>query len=632
MRSKSEEVPKTDTKKFLREQVLNSCGACRDCASILLSGGNTVIDGDSTCSSSPKTCSICLGTLSSSVLDHETETAIVDAFLPYGTFDPDLMVTVTAGNPDDGIPKGRASRDISKEAPTISIPSVIMLRAYAAICYLELTMKNGPRNGDPQSKIHWCSPNSYYTRAKELIKQKLESKLSALAKESDATPPSTKALNSNKRGRDDDNENEEEGYMNCHILYTTTRPFPKALSCDESQYAKKRNRQRFRGSDPTLKQGGDPRANLETRAGAADATSLSLVQRAMDSHTGKLMETKERLATWIIEEAKLLSSPEEEGCKVYAAAWRLPFYVGGRYTKSRRDVSQSPFYVQEKGKTIKKGVSSVEEEICPVFSRACGGISNRNNSFVEQQPSEQQAQEDSTKPGKVVYGLCKFHASGREDIDVRMMASAGPMSGRPFVLMVIDAFRIPTKEQMDWAVRTINCIDRDEPIYQNNLYGKNAKGGVGIDSLSITTSYHYRNLQSDTESKVKHYGCKCWSQTPLPSQEKLDNLLTKNTSTVITQKTPLRVLHRRANLDRIRQVLTMKATRVDDHWFTLKLSTSAGTYVKEFVHGDLGRSVPSVGGILGCRADILELDCEGIGFEDDYEDDEGGERGERGKK
>eukprot|EP00591_Stephanopyxis_turris_P005009 CAMPEP_0195515680 /NCGR_PEP_ID=MMETSP0794_2-20130614/6664_1 /TAXON_ID=515487 /ORGANISM="Stephanopyxis turris, Strain CCMP 815" /LENGTH=76 /DNA_ID=CAMNT_0040644139 /DNA_START=840 /DNA_END=1070 /DNA_ORIENTATION=+ len=76
----------------------------------------------------------------------------------------------------------------------------------------------------------------------------------------------------------------------------------------------------------------------------------------------------------------------------------------------------------------------------------------------------------------------------------------------------------------------------------------------------------------------------------------------------------------------------MKATRVDDHWFTLKLSTSAGTYVKEFVHGDLGRSVPSVGGILGCRADILELDCEGIGFEDDYEDDEGGERGERGKK
>lgn len=34
----------------------------------------------------------------------------------------------------------------------------------------------------------------------------------------------------------------------------------------------------------------------------------------------------------------------------------------------------------------------------------------------------------------------------------------------------------------------------------------------------------------------------------------------------------------------------------------------AGTYIKEFVHGDLGRTVPSVGSLLGCRADILQLD------------------------
>lgn len=33
-----------------------------------------------------------------------------------------------------------------------------------------------------------------------------------------------------------------------------------------------------------------------------------------------------------------------------------------------------------------------------------------------------------------------------------------------------------------------------------------------------------------------------------------------------------------------------------------------GTYIKEFVHGDLGRTVPSVGSLLGCRADILQLD------------------------
>jgi tRNA U54 and U55 pseudouridine synthase Pus10 len=34
----------------------------------------------------------------------------------------------------------------------------------------------------------------------------------------------------------------------------------------------------------------------------------------------------------------------------------------------------------------------------------------------------------------------------------------------------------------------------------------------------------------------------------------------------------------------------------------------AGTYVKEFVHGDFARTVPSLGTILGCKADILSLD------------------------
>ena len=37
--------------------------------------------------------------------------------------------------------------------------------------------------------------------------------------------------------------------------------------------------------------------------------------------------------------------------------------------------------------------------------------------------------------------------------------------------------------------------------------------------------------------------------------------------------------------------------------------------MKEFVHGDLGRTVPNVGSILGCRADILQLDVLGLGWQ-----------------
>ena len=46
--------------------------------------------------------------------------------------------------------------------------------------------------------------------------------------------------------------------------------------------------------------------------------------------------------------------------------------------------------------------------------------------------------------------------------------------------------------------------------------------------------------------------------------------------------------------------------------FQLHLQTQAGTYIKEFVHGDLGRTEPSVGTLLGGTFDILALDVESI--------------------
>ena len=42
------------------------------------------------------------------------------------------------------------------------------------------------------------------------------------------------------------------------------------------------------------------------------------------------------------------------------------------------------------------------------------------------------------------------------------------------------------------------------------------------------------------------------------------------------------------------------------------LLASAGTYIKEFVHGDLGRTVPSVGSLLESEADILQLDVTNV--------------------
>ena len=45
--------------------------------------------------------------------------------------------------------------------------------------------------------------------------------------------------------------------------------------------------------------------------------------------------------------------------------------------------------------------------------------------------------------------------------------------------------------------------------------------------------------------------------------------------------------------------------------FKLDIKTQAGTYIKEFVHGDFGRTQPSLGQLLGgVQVDILALDVQ----------------------
>ena len=83
---------------------------------------------------------------------------------------------------------------------------------------------------------------------------------------------------------------------------------------------------------------------------------------------------------------------------------------------------------------------------------------------------------------------------------------------------------------------------------------------------------------------------------------------------VVKQTTPVRVLHRRTAMIRDKIVHSMATEPINEHWFVLRLVTSAGTYVKEFVHGDLGRTEPNVGSLLGCNADIIQLDVLGMVF------------------
>ena len=85
------------------------------------------------------------------------------------------------------------------------------------------------------------------------------------------------------------------------------------------------------------------------------------------------------------------------------------------------------------------------------------------------------------------------------------------------------------------------------------------------------------------------YSCVVWTEgvlTPdaIASIDAIHNL-------TIEQQTPVRVLHRRTQMTRPKIIHSAKCEVLNKHYMLLRLVTSAGTYVKEFVHGDRGRTL-----------------------------------------
>lgn len=118
-------------------------------------------------------------------------------------------------------------------------------------------------------------------------------------------------------------------------------------------------------------------------------------------------------------------------------------------------------------------------------------------------------------------------------------------------------------------------------------------------------------LKEGEESKTKTYCALC----VLPDSEVTPEILNSLNSTpvplVLQQKTPIRVLHRRALMTRERSIYSIKAIAgKSNNLIKLYVQTQAGTYVKEFVHGDLGRTKPCVADLLKCNVDIVALDVE----------------------
>jgi tRNA pseudouridine synthase 10 len=94
------------------------------------------------------------------------------------------------------------------------------------------------------------------------------------------------------------------------------------------------------------------------------------------------------------------------------------------------------------------------------------------------------------------------------------------------------------------------------------------------------------------------------------SIETLKSSLAALSGSEILQRTPERVAHRRADLDRKRRVFSAELEELngENKYFVMTVRCEGGLYVKELVSGDNGRTTPSLSGLLGQPLKVQELD------------------------
>ncbi len=238
----------------------------------------------------------------------------------------------------------------------------------------------------------------------------------------------------------------------------------------------------------------------------------------------------------------------------------VPVYLYGRYVKRVRNISQTRWLCRVCGGkgceicnfTGKKYVASVEE----LISRPVIDLFEAEDAVL--------------------------HGAGREDVDARMLGN-----GRPFVLEIVRPRRryVDLKE----VERTIN---------------EYCRGKVEVRELRYAKPQDVRKVKE--ERHVKVYRAKVVFGKEVDESKLLEAL--RKLVGVIHQRTPKRVLHRRADKLRVRKLYDSKLLLHRGKVAVIEFEAEAGLYIKELVSGDDGRTDPSLASLLGVEAKVEKLD------------------------
>jgi tRNA pseudouridine synthase 10 len=234
-------------------------------------------------------------------------------------------------------------------------------------------------------------------------------------------------------------------------------------------------------------------------------------------------------------------------------------YVRGRYRKFDRSIPQTRWpcrrcagrgcvYCGGSGRTYP---TSVEELVAAPFVAACRAEGTR------------------------------FHGMGREDIDARMLGR-----GRPFILELLR----PRVRSVDLAALA-------------GALGPDAAGRV--EMLEVGPAEGADVVRIKEAAPEKSYRVGVAGAVPLGKVKEALSLVIGHT---IAQRTPARVAHRRSDRVRARRIVDARVVDEAEGRFTVELRTEAGTYVKEWVEGDDGRTEPSLASLVGAPLHVEFLD------------------------
>ncbi len=239
-----------------------------------------------------------------------------------------------------------------------------------------------------------------------------------------------------------------------------------------------------------------------------------------------------------------------------------PLFIKGFYRKLQKNMPQTPWYC-----------------------RYCWGRGCEKCNYTGREYPESVSELIGEPALKVFEALSyKFHGAGREDVDAMVTGT-----GRPFILEL----KHPRKRFVDLSIL-------------EKAVNECARGKVEISSLEYSSRRELRILKNLSPIASKTYEAVVEFDGDV-DEEALRRVEERFKDVVINQRTPRRVLRRRADKVRQKKVYYVEAKKLGGNIVKFRIKAQGGLYVKELIDGDEGRTEPHIAEVLGRRSLKIDL-------------------------